>query len=207
MHDKSIERRNWLACATGLILAGRIPATSAQTKRRLTPAQTEGPYYPLIEPKDADFDLLRNGDRTYRKGSPAWIEGIVTDPDGKPLSEGVVEIWQCDEQGHYDHPQDGLKMDPSFQGFGRVSLDANGLFRFRTIRPAAYVGRTPHVHAKFYHRGRAVLTTQFYVEGNAGNARDSIWRSMSAEDRALVTAPFLPDADGLRAKYSVTVPV
>lgn len=207
MKPQTSARRSWLASVTGLLIVGPVRSTAAQTRRRVTPAQTEGPFYPLVEPKDADFNLLRNGERIYGKGKPAWIEGLVTDLQGNPINEGIVEIWQCDEQGHYDHPQDGSKMDRSFQGFGRVSLGGNGSFRFRTIKPVAYVGRTPHIHAKFYHRGRAILTTQFYADGDPGNANDPIWRRLNLEDRALVTAAYLPDSDGLKAHYNVVLPV
>ncbi len=116
--------------------------------RRLTPAQTEGPFYPVSFPKDSDFDLLRNGALDYRRGQPAWVEGTVTDPQGRPVAGAQVEIWQCDEAGHYHHPGDRGSADPAFQGFGRVTVGADGSYRFRTIRPAPYSGRTPHIHVK-----------------------------------------------------------
>ena len=200
-------RRSLLIAGSGLMLASGTPFALAQTARRPTPSQTEGPYYPVAEPKDADYDLLKNGTLQYTKGKPTWVEGNVTDMEGKPLKGGILEIWQCDEDGHYDHPRDGSKMDPSFQGFGRVTLGASGEFRFRTIRPSAYVGRTPHIHAKVKLGARELLTTQFYVAGDAGNAGDAIWRRMSEADRALVTAPFVPVADGLRAQFGVVVRV
>jgi protocatechuate 3,4-dioxygenase beta subunit len=116
--------------------------------RRPTPAQSEGPFYPVNLPKDSDFDLLRNGTLNYGRGQPAWVEGSVTDVSGKPVAGAQVEIWQCDETGHYHHPGDGGKADAAFQGFGRVTVGADGQYRFRTIRPAPYSGRTPHIHVK-----------------------------------------------------------
>lgn len=205
-------RRLWLQ--RHLIIgatAGSWLAASAHAQKtegsmlRLTPRQTEGPYYPVREPADADHDLLRNGGRQYAKGRAAWVEGVVVDRAGKPLKGGVMEIWQCDENGHYDHPADGSKMDADFQGFGRVTLDGEGRFKFRTIRPAPYVGRTPHIHAKIKLGKQELLTTQLYVQDDPGNARDGIWRRMSEPDRALVTAPFLPGADGLKASYQIVV--
>jgi protocatechuate 3,4-dioxygenase, beta subunit len=184
-----------------------IPTTVAQTRLRPTPSQTEGPYYPVAEPKDADFDLLRNGSLQYNKGQAAWVEGNVTDLQGAPLKGGFIEIWQCDEAGHYDHPRDGSRMDPSFQGFGRVRLGAEGQFKFRTIKPAPYTGRTPHIHAKIKLGNKELLTTQFYVESDPNNARDAIWRRLSPIDQAAVTSAFVPQADGLRAFYNVVVPV
>jgi protocatechuate 3,4-dioxygenase, beta subunit len=201
----SVSRRSLVTVTGALLLAGSVRPALAQTRRRATPSQTEGPYYPVAEPKDADYDLLRNGTLTYAKGQAAWVHGVVTDLEGKPLAGGTVEIWQCDEAGHYDHPRDGSRNDPAFQGFGRVLLNAAGEFRFRTIRPVAYTGRTPHIHAKIRLGNREILTTQLYVEGDPGNARDGIWRNLGTEDRALVTAPFTPAPDGLRAQYALAV--
>jgi protocatechuate 3,4-dioxygenase, beta subunit len=200
-------RRSLIATASALLVASASNLTLAQAKRRATPSQTEGPYYPVKEPKDADFDLLKNGDRIYAKGRASWVEGVVTDLDGRPLNGGVIEIWQCDESGHYDHPADGAKIDPSFQGFGRVRLNSDGEFRFRTIRPSPYVGRTPHIHAKILLGSRELLTTQLYVADDPGNAKDGIWRRMSEADRAAVTSAFVPVADGLRAQYALAVKV
>jgi protocatechuate 3,4-dioxygenase, beta subunit len=180
-------------------------ASKTSDKLRPTPAQTEGPYYPLQEPKDADFDLLRHGQLRYQKGTPAWVEGRVVDVDEKPLKGGAIEIWQCDESGHYDHPADGSKMDPSFQGFGRVQLDSDGQFKFRTIRPAAYSGRTPHIHAKIKLGKLDLLTTQLYVQDDPGNARDGIWRRLNELDRSSVTQPYVAVADGLKASYQLVV--
>ncbi len=173
--------------------------------RRATPAQTEGPFYPVALPQDSDFDLLRNGSQRYARGQPAWVEGVVTDLQGKPLAGAQVEIWQCDEAGHYHHPGDGSRADPAFQGFGKVVAGADGRYRFRTIRPVAYAGRTPHIHVKVKAGGRELLTTQLYVQGDPNNERDGLWRRMSAEDRAAVTVPFRAGADGLQASFPIVV--
>ena len=101
---------------------------SAQPAQRLraTPRQTEGPFYPVALPADTDHDLLKNGALRYSGGTPAWVEGTVTDLQGRPLAGAQVEIWQCDQAGHYHHPQDGDRADPAFQGFGRVTLGHDG---------------------------------------------------------------------------------
>jgi protocatechuate 3,4-dioxygenase beta subunit len=173
--------------------------------RRYTPAQTEGPFYPVSLPKDTDFDLLRNGSTDYRHGQPSWVEGVVTDLQGKPVAGAQVEIWQCDEGGHYHHPGDGGKADPAFQGFGRVAVGADGRYRFRTIRPVAYGGRTPHIHVKVKLGARELLTTQLYVEGDPHNERDFLWRRLDEHARAMVTVPFVAGADGLRASFPIVV--
>ncbi len=172
--------------------------------RRATPAQTEGPFYPVALPQDADADLLRNGKLNYAHGQPAWVEGTVTDLEGKPVAGAQVEIWQCDHAGHYDHPGDGSRADPNFQGFGRMTVAADGRYRFRTIRPVAYSGRTPHIHFKVKLQRRDLLTTQMYVEGDAHNERDFLWRNLGA-NRPLLTVPFRPGSDGLQATFPIVV--
>ncbi len=171
---------------------------------KLTPAQTEGPFYPVALPADADADLLRNGTAAYAKGQPAWVQGTVQDLQGQPVAGAQVEIWQCDHDGHYHHPGDGGRADPSFQGFGRVTVAADGRWRFRTIRPVAYRGRTPHIHVKVKLGRHELLTTQLYVEGDPHNERDFLWRRLG-EDRALLTVPFRSGADGVQANFPIIV--
>ena len=173
--------------------------------RRATPAQTEGPFYPVDFPKDSDFDLLRNGNLTYPDGQATWLEGNVSDLQGRPVSGAQVEIWQCDGAGHYHHAGDGGRADNRFQGFGRVTVGADGSYRFRTIRPVAYSGRTPHIHVKVRLGRRELLTTQLYVANDPGNARDFLWQRMSAADRDALTAPFMQGTDGLRASFPLVV--
>ena len=191
-----------LAAAPALWLNARAQPVAA---RLATPAQTEGPFYPVALPKDSDFDLLRNGPQSYIRGKPAWIDGSVTDLQGRPVAGAQVEIWQCDEAGHYHHPGDGGKADPAFQGFGRVSVGASGRYRFRTIRPVAYSGRSPHIHVKVRLGNRELLTTQLYVQGDELNERDFLWRRLGAEARAAVTVPFRRGSDGLQADFPIVV--
>ncbi|MFC5605270.1 dioxygenase family protein [Variovorax soli] len=173
--------------------------------RRATPSQTEGPFYPVQLPADTDHDLLRNGTLQHRGGDPAWVEGTVADLQGRPLAGATVEIWQCDQSGHYHHPGDGGRADPAFQGFGRVQADAEGRWRFHTLRPVPYSGRTPHIHFKVRQGARELLTTQLYVEGAAGNERDFLWRNLGRDDRAALTRPFERGADGWRASFPIFV--
>ncbi len=174
-----------------------LRAQGAPKSLTLTPSQTEGPFYPLRLPRDADADLLRHGSLDYRLGQPTWLAGQVLDLEGKPVKGASVEIWQCDHAGHYDHPGDGGRIDPAFQGFGRTAVDADGAYRFRTIRPVAYGGRTPHIHVKVKLGQRELLTTQLYVAGEPLNQRDFLWRRLSEEARAAITVPFAPAAQGM----------
>jgi protocatechuate 3,4-dioxygenase beta subunit len=205
----SLPRRHGLRLAAGAALLA-LPALSlsvrAQPRLRATPAQTEGPFYPLTLPSDTDADLLTQGPQRYAKGRPAWVEGTLTDLDGRALRGAAVEIWQCDGDGHYHHPGDGGRADPAFQGFGRVDVDAQGRWRFRTLRPVAYGPRAPHIHLKVRLGARELLTTQLYVEGDPGNERDFLWRRLAADERAALTAPYRPVADGhLQARYALAV--
>lgn len=204
-HSQLHQRR----ALTAALVAAPLLWTGARAQpappRRATPAQTEGPFYPVRLPGDSDFDLLRNGGQTYGRGQPAWLTGQVTDLRGQPLAGAQVEIWQCDEAGHYHHPGDGGRADPAFQGFGRVSVGADGQYRFRTIRPAPYSGRTPHIHVKVRLGRHELLTTQLYVAGDPGNERDFLWRRLDAHDRGALTVPFLAGSDGLQARFPIVV--
>ena len=147
-----IQRRLLFSAVAAVGASGWLPPAWAQAAGRaplaLTPRQSEGPFYPVALPADSDADLLRNGIRNYRPNQVAWVEGVVKDPDGAPVSGAMVEIWQCDEDGHYHHPGDGNRADPAFQGFCRMTVGADGRYRFKTLKPAPYTGRTPHIHFK-----------------------------------------------------------
>ena len=198
--------RSSLWAAASLAAPGLIPAARAQAALMPTPPQTEGPFYPVEIPADSDADLLRSGSLQYGNGLPAWVHGLVTDTAGVPLSGAVVEIWQCDADGHYHHPGNRGQAAPAFQGFGRMQVARDGLYRFRTIRPAPYTGRTPHIHFKVRLGGRELLTTQMYVAGEARNARDFLWNNLSPAARAALTVPFTPAGDGLlQARFALVV--
>ncbi|TDQ43740.1 protocatechuate 3,4-dioxygenase [Tepidicella xavieri] len=195
------------AAAAAVALATPLGVRPVRAARPLvpTPSQTEGPFYPVRLPDDHDADLLRNGSLVYRRGQPAWVEGTVVDVDGQPISGAVVEIWQCDEDGRYHHPGDGARADPAFQGFGRMQVGRDGAYRFRTIRPARYSGRTPHIHFKVRRGPHELLTTQLYVEGDPGNERDLLWRRLSPEGRRALTVPFVADGPDVRARFPIVV--
>ena len=93
---------------------------------------------------------------------------------------------------------------------GQVTLARDGRFRFRTLKPAALhrphaARRTPHIHVKVKLGGRELLTTQFSVQGDPGNARDALWRRLDAEAQAALARPFVPGPDGFSADSAVVV--
>jgi len=205
MQHHKLPRRSVAAALVFAPALWRSVRAQPSPQRTATPQQTEGPFYPVELPKDSDYDLLKNGNASYGRGQPAWVEGRVTDLAGKPLAGAQVEIWQCDEAGHYHHPGDGGRADPAFQGFGRVTVGADGNYRFRTIRPVAYSGRTPHIHFKVKLGPRELLTTQLYVEDDPHNERDGLWRRLPQPQRAAVTVPFRAGSDGLQASFPIVL--
>ena len=167
------------------------------------PAMTEGPFYPPPDYRarqlDWDADLTQVGSSP---GQPApraageWLElfGAVVDERGRRVDGAEVEIWQCDVHGSYRHPRGaGDKVDEAFQGFGICIADSQGRYRFRTIKPAPYPGRTPHIHVRLRHPSWGEATSQLFVAGEPANARDFLYRSLSAEQR-LATAMSLQPA-------------
>jgi len=172
-----------------LILAGSalLPVRAAFADALVpTPGQTEGPFYPTSLPADADNDLVQvRGQSARAMGTVLHLQGRVLDTSGKPLPGATVEIWQCDSNGIYDHPRQAgrERRDTAFQGFGRIVADASGAYRFRTLKPVAYAGRSPHIHFKVAAADGRRLTSQFYLAGDAGNANDFVYRNALSDQR------------------------
>lgn len=193
------QRRRLILGLSGILLCG--PALAGRLVP--TPDQTAGPFYPLEPPLEEDNDLTRvRGRPGVAKGRIVDLEGRILDPDGRPIQGARVEIWQCDANGRYHHPHDqGGPLDPNFQGFGHDLTDQQGRYRFRTIRPVPYPGRTPHIHYAVFVPGQRPFTTQLYVEGEPRNEGDFLFRGLPAERRALVLAEFRA-ARGSRAELT-----
>jgi protocatechuate 3,4-dioxygenase beta subunit len=179
-------RRSFLhTLAASAALYYGVPGAFAEELMR-TPAQTEGPFYPDKLPLDTDNDLLSINDGTTPAiGDVTYLSGKVLDAKGSPLRNALVEIWQCDANGVYLHSEDSepkkKQQDKNFQGFGRFLTGKNGEYLFRTIKPVPYPGRTPHIHVKVKRAGKELLTTQCYIKGHEGNARDGILRGIKDE--------------------------
>src|SRR5262245_17464846 len=197
---QTLARRHLLGAAvTTSALFASPPLVRAQTLVP-TPAQTEGPFYPVAIPADADGDLvIVRGMATPARGIVTHISGRVRDTAGRPLAGARGEIWQCDAQGLDEHPrQSGLAgRDKAFQGFGRVATSGDGHYRLRTIRPVSYVGRTPHIHFRIDAADGRTLTTQMYVAGEPGNDRDGVLRSIRDPRQRQQVIVALAPAEGL----------
>ena len=181
MHDPFFPRRRVLAAS----IAGAAALTLPAALRGLvaaalapTPAQTEGPFYPLDYPADSDNDLVHvAGHAELAKGTVTRVAGRILDPSGRPVPGARVEIWQCDAHGRYHNVRDGgagRPRDENFQGFGQTVTDDAGGYRFVTIRPVPYPGRTPHIHFAVAVPGQRRFITQMYVAGEPQNERDAV---------------------------------
>jgi protocatechuate 3,4-dioxygenase beta subunit len=207
MNRPTEERRRILVWMGAAVVAPLAATPALADARPPTPAMTEGPFYPRSLPKDSDADLtLIDGHSRRASGTPLDVTGLVVDRSGRPRAGARIEIWQCDASGQYHHvglPEAGL--DPDFQGFGAVTTDAQGRYFFRTIKPVPYPGRTPHIHFTVLEGGKRRLTSQLFVEGEAGNERDVLYRELG-RDAGLVTMKLTQVGEGLAGKIDIVLP-
>ena len=132
-------------------------------KYQTTPADVEGPFYPMTS-----IPLRSNLINSNKLNDLSiQLSGRVLDKQGKPLTNAKVEIWQCDKDGIYDHPRHHQRevFDAAFLGFGSQLTDDNGGYEFTTLFPAPYTGRPPHIHVKIWNKDQELLTTQIYLKG------------------------------------------
>ena len=179
-HDPSRRRLLQAGLAGGLITLLPLANRAAELLRP-TPPQTSGPFYPTALPLDDDNDLGQLGrSGPQAKGEITHLTGEVVDINGRPVPQARVEIWQCDANGRYHHPRDRnpVALDPAFQGHGSFQCRSDGRYRFRTIRPVPYPGRTPHIHFAISGPGFEPLVTQMYVAGEPLNQRDFVLNSI-----------------------------
>jgi len=180
-----------------------------------TPAQTEGPFYPVVDQRDKDWDLtFVNGQNGRAQGQVIVIAGQVLDQDCQPLPETLVEIWQACVSGKYNHPNDPNKapLDKNFQYWGRSTTDKQGVYFFKTILPGAYPAdtnwiRPPHVHYKVHKWGFRDLTTQLYFAGNQYNQFDRILNQIPKGDQVKVVRPIVNQEIQLPGEPKAVYPV
>ena len=135
-----------------------------------TGEMTLGPFFPR------EFAQGANDLAAGAKGEVIEVTGRITQMDGKPLDNLVVEIWQADSQGRFDG---------DFFGWGRAATDTNGVYRFRTIKPGAYEGRAPHINFLLLYSGlmRHLQTVMFFEA-----AKDPVLDAVPANRREQLIA-------------------
>ena len=152
-----------------------------------TPFTDIGPFYPVARPAEDDSDLTMIGKGQRAAGQVIEIAGRVLDGKGAPLARSRVEIWQANAAGKYAHAGDtsAAALDPRFQGFGALTTDAAGNYRFVTIMPGAYsippgvfgvangANRPPHIHLDVSARNDRLIT-QMLFPGDPRNDKDVV---------------------------------
>ena len=197
MHRITSRRQllRWAALgASALVRPGEVLAALK------TPTMTEGPFHPgpkdLLLDQDNDLTTI-TGKSGVATGELIDLTGRVVDERDRPMKNALVEIWQCNGNGRYHHTGDDSRapLDPFFQGYGKTVTDREGRYRFRTIKPVAYSGRTPHIHFKVKSREFGEMTSQMFVPGDPGNARDFVLRNIRNEaDRMRLMMSLKPAA-------------
>lgn len=157
-----------------------------------TASQTAGPYWHLID-FPAWADLLRaDGPNAgcAQAGERIQLTGRITDGDGAPCPDAMVELWQADPEGSYEG---------AFHGFGRAATDRDGAFRFTTLKPGPVRGlgnatQAPHATLSIFARGLLKpLVTRLYFAGEALNATDPVLSAVpEARRRTLVAEQAAP---------------
>jgi protocatechuate 3,4-dioxygenase beta subunit len=220
MDKTSTLPRRRLLLSVGLVGAALAAAPALASSRRIMAPMTDGPFYPPRAWRerwtDWDADLTRverDGAPRTAQGEHLGLEAQVVDTGGRAVDGAEVEIWQCDALAVYRHPGVSAapgRFDEGFQGFGATKSGRDGSVRFRTIKPVVYPGRTPHIHVKLRHASFGELTSQLFLAGDPGNARDFLWRRLDAGEQAtlaMALQPAPPDS-GLRwlARHALVVP-
>ena len=193
--DSKLTRRVALQTGLGLVVgvaAGRLQAEA------VTPPVEEGPFFPRHDQPDKDADLTQvEGRSEAAAGEAIMVRGRVVDEAGVAVAGALVDLWQANAYGRYDHEDDPnpAPIDPNFQGWAQLRSDGEGRFSIRTIKPGAYPveenwTRPPHLHFKVARRGYRELVTQMFFAGEALNEKDRLFREIPADQRDRVTVEF-----------------
>ncbi|MGE0659007.1 MAG: protocatechuate 3,4-dioxygenase subunit beta [Reyranellaceae bacterium] len=161
------------------------PVRLPQTLSELTGPALGGEY---VRAPDCDLTRQHAGEPL---GERIVVEGRVLDENGLPVREALVEMWQCNAAGRYAHAADqhDAPLDPNFTGNGRAVTDAEGRYRFVTVKPGAYpwrnhanAWRPAHLHFSLF--GASLITrlvTQMYFPGDPLLPLDPIYNSVPDE--------------------------
>jgi protocatechuate 3,4-dioxygenase alpha subunit len=175
---------------------------------RQTPSQTVGPFFRPALIEDGAENLVRE----LTRGERITIEGRIIDGDGAPVLDAMLEIWQANAEGRYDHPEDGQEklLDLAFHGYGRAATDAHGAFRFHTIKPGPVPGvgevlQAPHINVSIFARGLLKrLVTRIYFPDEPLNATDVVLNSAPRERRVTMVGAWT-DATRRALRFEVVL--
>ncbi len=165
-----------------------------------TTSQTVGPFFKI------GFSWLYQDSLAGPgvSGERVEISGRILDGDGKPVPDGIVEIWQANSQGKYAHPDDPQEKlaEPGFVGYGRIPTDDDGRFRFTTIKPGRVPGpdgklQAPHLVVSVFTRGLLRrLVTRVYFPDEPSNTEDFALNLVDASRRGTLIAKKMTGAAG-----------
>ncbi len=157
-----------------------------------TASQTVGPFFHPA--------LVRSGENVLvdeqTSGQRILIVGRVFDGEGKPVNDALLEIWQADAQGFFNHPADPhcVQADRHFRGFGRAGTVNEDRFEFKTVKPGRVPGRdgqlqAPHIDIRIFSRGLLIHAyTRLYFSDESANEADAVLNSVEPERRETLTA-------------------
>jgi protocatechuate 3,4-dioxygenase alpha subunit len=160
----------------------------------LTSSQTVGPFFaPALLREDAIRNVLTQPETA---GERIRVEGRVLDGDGQPVPDAMVEIWQANANGRYNHSADQgpAELDAAFLGFGRSGTAEDGSYWFETIKPGRVLFsdeqlQAPHIFVTIFSRGLLNhLVTRLYFEDEQTNAEDPILQCVPDERRSTLLA-------------------
>ncbi|NEE02935.1 protocatechuate 3,4-dioxygenase subunit alpha [Phytoactinopolyspora halotolerans] len=175
-------------------------AVGAGGRLGVTPSQTVGPFLHIGLPWPDGPYVVPEG-----TAGAVWITGTVYDGAGQPVPDAVVETWQADPDGRFDHPDDprgaAKPSIPGFRGFARCDTDADGRYRVLTVKPGPLPcpdGGTeaPHLDVTVLARGLLdrVVTRIYFPDEDAANAADPVMSAVPPDRRGTLVAE--PDGDG-----------
>ena len=164
-----------------------------------TPSQTIGPFFAIGLP-------WPDGPYVVPEGTPGaiWIRGTVLDGEGTPIPDAMVETWQADPDGRFDHPDDPRGAVAGFRGFGRSSADTDGRYGILTMKPGVVPApdgspQAPHIDVSVFARGllKRVITRIYFADEQDANASDPVLSQVAdAGRRSTLIAE--PTDDGYR---------
>jgi len=210
MTDKNrLSRRKLIKLGMAGTAAGMLGATESWSEIMTipTPQEVEGPFYPVADQRDKDDDLTQiTGQSGSAKGQYIVISGFIKDDNGQFINNAVIDIWQANAAGRYDHPRDpnSAPLDSHFQGWAVIHSDNNGRYRFKTVKPGAYPAtrawtRPPHIHFKISKRGFPQLITRMYFPDEPLNATDLLFNNKNKTEQAAMIAQKTGEHKGLIA--------